>query len=71
MSALGKWLFPNESIVPSFNNSSDFYRDRGEMVVRLKRRKGGMDGIYSCEIPDSMNVNQTIHIGVYNASTGE
>ena len=71
MSALGKWLFPNESIVPSFNNSSDFYRDRGEMVVRLKRRRGGMDGIYSCEIPDSMHVNQTIHIGVYNASTGE
>ena len=71
MSALGRWLLPNESIVPSFNNSSDFYRDRGEMVVRLKRRRGGMDGIYSCEIPDSLNVTQTIHIGVYNASTGE
>jgi len=40
-------------------------------VVRLNRRRGGEDGIYRCEITDSMNVTQTIYIGVYTASTGE
>ena len=59
-----------------------FYRTRGQMVVRLNRRRGGEDGIYHCEIPDSVNViqcdsastNQTIYIEVYtvyNSSTGE
>ena len=41
------------------------------MVVRLHRRRDGEEGIYRCEIPDSMNVTQTIYIGVYSASTGE
>ena len=40
-------------------------------MVRLNRIRGGEDGIYSCEIPNSMNVTQTIYIGVYTASTGE
>ena len=37
----------------------------------MNRRRGGVDGIYRCEIPDSMNDIQTIYIGVYNISTGE
>ena len=67
----GNWLFPNETRVPSLDNGTDFYRDRGQMVVRLKRKRGGEEGIYRCEIPDSMNVNQTLYIGVYTASHGE
>ena len=76
-SPLGRWLFPNGTIVPSnFVNEAkglewDFYRDRGQMMVRMKRRRGGVDGIYCCEIPDSTYITQTIFIGVYNASTGE
>ena len=69
--SLGNWFLPNGTRVPSYNVSSDFYRDRGQMVVRMKRRGGGEDGIYRCEIPDSTKVNQTIYIGVYNAGTGE
>ena len=76
-SALGNWFFPNGTRVfsgkkepPSYNNNTDFYRNRDKMVVRLNRRRGGEDGIYSCEIPDSENVTQTIYIGVYNASSG-
>ena len=72
---LGKWSFPNGTTVPSeFVSASskwDFFRDRGQMMVPLHRRRGGMDGIYSCEIPDSMSVTQTIYIGVYSASTGK
>ena len=66
--ALGNWFFPNGTRVPS---DGDFYRDRGQMMIRLNHKRGGEDGIYCCEIPDSMNVIQTIYIGVYTASTGE
>ena len=69
--ALGNWYFPNESRVPSANDQWDFYRTRGQMVVRMHRRRGGEEGIYRCEIPDSLNIIQTIYIGVYSASTGE
>ena len=67
---LGDWFFPNGTRVFSYDSSTDFYRDRDEMVVRLNRRRGGEEGIYHCEISDSMNDTQTIYIGVYTASTG-
>ena len=69
--ALGNWFFPNGSRVPSRKTSWDFYRTRGRMAVHLNHRRGGVEGIYHCEIPDTMNVTQTIYIGVYSASTGE
>ena len=72
-SALGNWFFPNGTRVPSVNNQIqwDFHRSRGHMVVSLHRRRGGEEGIYRCEIPDTMNVTQTRYIGVYSASAGE
>ena len=70
-SASGNWFFPNDSKVVSIGVQMDFYRSRGNMTVRLNRRGGGEEGIYRCEIPDSMNVTQTIYIGVYTASSGE
>ena len=66
----GNWYFPNGSRVLS-HSDWDFYRDRGKMVVRLYRRRGGEDGIYCCEMPDSMNVTQSIYIGVYTTGDGE
>ena len=63
---VGNWLFPNGTRVPSSGAQWDFHRTRGQSVVRLQRRRGGEDGIYHCEIPDSMNVDQTIYIGVYS-----
>ena len=68
---LGNWFFPNGTRVPSSGDNWDFHRTRGQMVVRLQRRRGGEEGIYRCVIPDTMNVTQTIYIGVYSASTGE
>ena len=70
-SVFGDWYFPNGTRVPSSGAQWDFHRTRGEMKVLLHRRRGGEEGIYRCEIPDAMNVNQTIYIGVYSASTGE
>ena len=69
---MGNWFFPNGTKVPNETGTSgDFYRSRGQMVVRLHRRRGGEEGIYRCEIPDAMNTKQTIYIGVYSANTGE
>ena len=68
---LGNWFFPNGTRVPSSEYHWDFHRTRGHMVVQIHRRRGGEEGIYSCQIPDTVNVTQTIYIGVYSASTGE
>ena len=64
------WFFPTGTRVPS-HNVWNIYRTRGQMVVRLHRREGGVEGMYRCEIPDAMNVTQTIYIGVYSVNTGE
>ena len=69
--AIGNWFFPNGTRVPSSGAHLDFHRTRGQMVVLLHRRRGGVEGIYHCEIPVAMNVDQTIYIGVYSANTGE
>ena len=70
-SVVGNWFFPNGTRVPSTGVPWDFHRTRGQMVVLLHRRRGGVEGIYRCVIPDAMNVTQIIYIGVYSASTGE
>ena len=69
--AIGNWFFPNGTRVPSTSKQWDFHRARGASVVLLYIRRGGEEGIYRCEIPDSLNVTQTIYIGVYTANTGE
>ena len=70
-SATGNWFFPNETRVPGPDRWWEIYRTRGQMVVSLHCIRGGEEGIYRCEIPDAMNVTQTIYIGVYTADTGE
>ena len=73
---LGQWYYPNgsavaDNIVNSQGDMWEFYRTRGLSIVRLNRRRGGVTGIYRCEIPDTVGDNQTIYIGVYAVSTGE
>ena len=66
--ALGNWFFPNGTRVPSSGRQWDLHRTRGDMMVLLHRRRGGVEGVYSCKILDALNVTQTIYIGVYTAS---
>ena len=68
---LGDWFFPDGDIVLSEGKEWDIYITGDQMVARMNRRRGGMEGIYCCEIPDSLNVIQTLYIGVYSANTGE
>ena len=67
----GNWFFPNGTRVPSSGVQWDFHRTRGRMVVRMQRRRGGAEGVYRCEIPDTFGLIQTLYIEVYSASTGE
>ena len=69
--ATGNWFFPNGTRVPSSGSQWDFHRTRGNMALLLHKRRGGVDGVYHCVVPDAMNVTQTIYIGVYNARTGK
>ena len=69
-STIGKWFFPNGTEVSSSSAMWSFYITSGDMMVLLHHTKGGVEGIYRCEI-HSMKVNQTIYIGVYTASAGE
>ena len=73
---LGNWYYPNGTVVPNqvINNQSlqwDFYRNRGQSVVRMNRRRGGVNGIYHCEIPDQNGVSQSLYVGVYTRNTGK
>ena len=70
--AIGNWFFPNGTRVPASSALWDIYRTRGASKILLhRRRSGGENGIYSCDLPDAMNVTQTVYIGVYSADTGE
>ena len=66
--ALGNWFFPNGTRVPSSGVGWDFHRTRGHMVVLLHRRRGGVDGVYRCIVPDKDGNDQSTYIGVYTAS---
>ena len=68
---LGDWYYPNGTGVANNGERWEFYRNRGPSVVRLNRRRGGVTGIYHCEIPDAAGVNKTIYTGVYTATSGE
>ena len=70
-SALGNWFFPNGSRVPSSVSHWDFHRTRGDMMVLLHKRRGGVDGVFHCVVPDKEGIEQTTYIGVYTSGTGE
>ena len=67
----GNWFFPNETRVPSSGVQWDFHRTRDNMSVLLHRRRGGEDGVYRCDIPDELNMTQSIYIRVYREGAGE
>ena len=51
-SALGNWFFPNGTRVPSSSQEWDFHRTRGDMTVLLHKRRGVVDGVFYCVLPD-------------------
>ena len=52
--ALGRWLYPNGSVLGEKGEGGDFYTERGLGVVRLNRRNNvsSPTGQFCCEVPD-------------------
>ena len=67
---LGQWYYPNGSAVADNGFEWDFYRNRGPSIVRLNRRRGGETGVYGCLVPDTLNTDHPLYIGLYTANTG-
>ena len=62
----GEFYYPNGIRIPVNSAGKDFYRDRGEQLIRLNRREGTSSptGRYRCEIPDANGGNQKIFINI-------
>ena len=73
----GQWYYPDGLMVPTDAVGQPYYRNRGEMLIRLNRRPNqGLSemysGVYCCKIPDQNNVEQTMCVGAYlTESAGE
>ena len=68
---LGDWYYSNGTTVANSGVMWEFYRNRDQSVVRLNRRRGGVAGIYHCEIPDVNGITQDIYVGLYTNDKGE
>ena len=67
----GNWFAPDETKVGGSTNVLGFTRNRGPMVVRLKRTTGSPTvGIYSCSILESGSEGQVkrVQVGLYSTT---
>ena len=76
-SDIGVWYYPNGTQVPLFTGALDdssaprpLFSKRFNGQIALARRAGlsGIEGLYTCIIPDENGVNQTLVVGVYTNS---
>ena len=77
-SDIGVWYYPNGTQVPLFTGAFDdlstpspLFSKRFNGQIALARRAAlfGVEGLYTCIIPDENGVNQTLVVGVYTNST--
>lgn len=66
--SVGAWFFPNGDAVPS-TYAGQYYLLRNPSRVSLFRTGGGVEGIFSCRIPDENGVEQTLLVGIYSSAT--
>ena len=69
----GDWFAPDGDRVGGIGSTDvpGFGRNRGDMVVRLKRDTGTPEqGIYHCVVEDANNIPQTVYVGLYNSGGG-
>ena len=76
-SDIGVWYYPNGTQVPLFTGAFDdlstpspLFSKRFNGQIALARRAAlfGVEGLYTCIIPDENGVNQTLVVGVYTNS---
>jgi hypothetical protein len=65
----GEWHYPDGRRVNIQGADEDFYRNRGNRVVRLNRARNVLapTGRYRCQVPDVTGTTQNIYISI----TGE
>ena len=72
-SSIGLWYYPNGTQVPVFTENSQIviFSKRFKGQIALARNKGlaGIEGLYTCIIPDENGVNQTLVVGAYTTGT--
>ena len=67
----GDWHAPNGDRVGSNPPVPGFTRNRGSMVVRLKRTSGDPpEGIYRCSLLDNTSTVIHLYVGLYNSGQG-
>ena len=74
-SDIGVWYYPNGTQVPLntgyfTDGPSPLFSKRFNGQIALARRDGllGIEGLYTCIIPDENGVNQTLVVGAYTNS---
>ena len=75
-SDIGVWYYPNGTQVPLFTGAftdgpSPLFSKRFNGQIALARRAGlsGIEGLYTCIIPDENGGNQTLVVGAYRTNT--
>ena len=77
-SDIGVWYYPNGTQAPLFTGAFDdssaprpLFSKRFNGQIALARRAGltGIEGLYTCIIPDENGVNQTLVVGAYRTDT--
>ena len=75
-SDIGVWYYPNGTQVPLFTGNfkdgpSPVFSKRfnGQIALARRYRLSGIEGLYTCIIPDENGVNQTLVVGAYRNIT--
>ena len=77
-SDIGVWYYPNGTQVPLFTGALDDQsaprplfskRFNGQIALARRATISGIEGLYTCIIPDENGVNQTLVVGAYRTST--
>ena len=70
----GDWFAPYGDKVGGLSSTTvpGFGRNRGDMIVRLRRNSDTEpeEGIYYCVVLDADNITQTVYVGLYNSGGG-
>ena len=71
----GDWFAPDGKKVGGISSTTvpGFGRNRGDMVVRLRRNSDTEpeEGIYHCVVEDADDMPQTVYVGLYNSGGGK
>ena len=68
----GNWFSPEGTRVSHEINVPGFTRNRGEMLVRLKKSSSETpeQGIFKCQVQDANNVPRDVFVGIYKSGKG-